>query len=251
MSNNNNNNINSANSQSLSSNTNTKHNFMLNSGGHHHHHMTNGLDLMRNNLTTLTNLYNQNHYINALSSGSSSICASSSNAPLLNCNSGSSANSTQSSSFMTASHMPPPQTSSSSHDTNHMDFDEQDENDADFLVSTSSNLEFLKAHSLFNTTPLNYYPSLNLTKGVSKLDLKMPLEDPPPYDTDASTSQQQQQQQAVASVSITTANQASLTPRGSILNGSTAISPKSSLFDYRFSTFLPPSFPKPLHHELI
>ncbi|CAF0766270.1 unnamed protein product [Brachionus calyciflorus] len=35
------------------------------------------------------------------------------------------------------------------------------EEDDDFLVSTSSNLEFLKTHSLFNSTPLNYYPSLN------------------------------------------------------------------------------------------
>lgn len=34
------------------------------------------------------------------------------------------------------------------------------EEDDDFLVSTSSNLEFLKTHSLFNSTPLNYYPSL-------------------------------------------------------------------------------------------
>lgn len=35
------------------------------------------------------------------------------------------------------------------------------EEDEDFLVSTSSNLEFLKAHSMFNSTPLNYYPSIN------------------------------------------------------------------------------------------
>jgi hypothetical protein len=37
----------------------------------------------------------------------------------------------------------------------------EEEDDEDFLVSTSSNLEFLKTHSLFNSTPLNYYPSLN------------------------------------------------------------------------------------------
>ncbi|RNA43021.1 hypothetical protein BpHYR1_008534 [Brachionus plicatilis] len=35
------------------------------------------------------------------------------------------------------------------------------EENEDFLVSTSSNLEFLKAHSMFNSTPLNYYPSIN------------------------------------------------------------------------------------------
>ncbi len=39
-----------------------------------------------------------------------------------------------------------------------------DEMDArDFITSTSSNLEFLKQHSLFNTTPLNYYPTPSLT----------------------------------------------------------------------------------------
>ena len=44
-----------------------------------------------------------------------------------------------------------------------MGFDEQDEND--FIVTTSSNLEFLKTHSLFNQTPLNFYPSLSMPKG--------------------------------------------------------------------------------------
>ena len=237
--------VNTTNSQSLSSNTN-KNSFMLSSGsGTNHMTNGNGLDIMRNNLTTLTNLYNQNHYMNAMSSGSSSICAS--NAPLLHCNS-SSANSTQSSSFLT-SHLPNHQQPSLElNHMNNLDFDEQDETDVDFLVSTSSNLEFLKAHSLFNTTPLNYYPSLNLTKGASKLDLKMPLEDPPPY-SDAPS-----QQQTISTMSNSTSNnnnnQASLTPHGSILNGSTTLSPKSSIFDYRFSTFLPPTFPKH-HHELI
>jgi hypothetical protein len=39
------------------------------------------------------------------------------------------------------------------------------ENSDDFLLNTSSNLEYLKAQSLFKTTPLNYYPSLNLNPG--------------------------------------------------------------------------------------
>jgi len=42
--------------------------------------------------------------------------------------------------------------------------DTDDETDpGDFISSTTSNLEFLKTHSLFNSTPLNYYPTLGLT----------------------------------------------------------------------------------------
>ena len=228
---------------------------------------SNQSDMLRSNLTTLTNLYNQSHYMNALSSsGSNSVCASS-NAPLLN--GSSSTNTTQSSSFMTHLHQQQLDMNNVNVNLNDLDFDEQDETDADFLVSTSSNLEFLKAHSLFNTTPLNYYPTLNLPIGTTSstnttassskeicfdhnlflfdlkclnlnVDLKMPREDPPPYSD----------HQTAAAIGTTpnSTNQTSLTPRGSV-NGSSALSPKSTIFDYRFSTFLPPTFPK--HHELI
>lgn len=199
-------------------------------------HSNNG-SLMATDLQKRVNLNSlyASHYMTALSSGSSSICASS-NAPLLHCNS-SSANSTQSS-YMNGPNQHQHELMNNLNllntiNQNDLDFDEEDETDcADFLVSTSSNLEFLKAHSLFNTTPLNYYPSLNLTNGPS---LKMATEEPPAYSSN--------DKQKVSQI------QANLTPRGSI-NGSTTLSPKSSsLFDYRFSTFLPTTFPK--HHDLI
>jgi hypothetical protein len=107
-----------------------------------------------------------------------------------------------------------------------LDFDEQNENEEDFIVSTSSNLEFLKAHSLFNTTPLNYYPTLNM---------KLSLEEP----------QKTEQQASLANSSSNQINANSIA-------GSTAAATSSNaanLLDYRFSTFLPPLFVK--NHELI
>lgn len=48
----------------------------------------------------------------------------------------------------------------------------------DFISTTSTNLEFLKAHSLFDSTPLNYYPQTTI-KDSNSLQ-------PPPYSVDSS-----------------------------------------------------------------
>ena len=70
----------------------------------------------------------------------------------------------------------------------------------------------------------------------------MPLEDPPPY-TDTQ----------VAQTSSHTASAAPLTPNIQVNPcSSVAMSPnKSNLFDYRFSTFLPPVFTAKLNQDMI
>ena len=102
------------------------------------------------------------HYMNhAMSSGSSSVCTS---LLLNNLNHLNSANTTQS--FVVNSHMNENLNNVNGYGDEAPGDDEDDDEDpteGDFIVSTTSNLEFLKAHSLFNSTPLNYYPSLTLT----------------------------------------------------------------------------------------
>lgn len=88
----------------------------------------------------------------------------------------------------------------------------EEDDEADFIVSTSSNLEFLKTHSLFNSTPLNYYPSLT----AANKNQKPLIEEPPTY-SDSQMSQPAQ---------IQTSNQ---------LN-------TNNVVDFRFSTFLPPIY---------
>lgn len=227
-----------AHSRHLNENINTNsisNSFMLNnhsSGGTGSDHIQR--TLLSNNLANLNSLYSQTNYINAISSGSSSICAS--NAPLLHANLNS-ANSTHSS-FLTnnsqqqynnLNNLTEHSYHLNAHNANlaDLDFDEQNENEEDFIVSTSSNLEFLKAHSLFNTTPLNYYPTLNM---------KLSLEEP----------QKTEQQQ------VNLANSSSNQINANSIAGSTAAATSSNaanLLDYRFSTFLPPLFVK--NHELI
>ena len=226
-----------AHSRHLNENINTNsisNSFMMNnhsSGGAGSDHIQR--TLLSNNLANLNSLYSQTNYINAISSGSSSICAS--NAPLLHANLNS-ANSTHSS-FLTnnsqqqynnLNNLTEHSYHLNAHNANlaDLDFDEQNENEEDFIVSTSSNLEFLKAHSLFNTTPLNYYPTLNM---------KLSLEEP----------QKTEQQASLANSSSNQINANSIA-------GSTAAATSSNaanLLDYRFSTFLPPLFVK--NHELI
>lgn len=108
----------------------------------------------------------------------------------------------------------------------------------DFIVNTSSNLEFLKAHSLFNTTPLNYYPSLNAgpsatgacrTPNKSKLST---VDEPPPYpDSHLNTT---------SSTNMTTVTMSS---------NSQQSQQHQQHLDLRFSTFLPPLFIK--NHDFI
>ena len=96
--------------------------------------------------------------MNAISSGSSST------ALLLNNNNNNSGNTTHSS-FSIGSNTNFNQLQQHlNFNDNDMQFDEQDEqDDRDFIVTTSSNLEFLKSQSLFNSTPLNYYPTLPIS----------------------------------------------------------------------------------------
>jgi len=110
------------------------------------------------------------HYMNnAMSSGSSSVCTS---VLLNNLNANAnSANTTQSFVFNSQN------LGSNGPNLNFInDFekdnlaDTDDETDpGDFISSTTSNLEFLKSHSLFNSTPLNYYPTLGLTGKKTKI----------------------------------------------------------------------------------
>lgn len=74
---------------------------------------------------------------------------------------------------------------------NEIDVDDDDEDDEeaileppppmpptnDFISTTSTNLEFLKTHSLFDSTPLNYYP-----QPIKDNSLQPP---PPPYSVDS------------------------------------------------------------------
>jgi len=159
-------------------------------------------------------------YINAMSSGSGSICAS--HTPLLQSN----LNSTQSS-FMT-------HTTNNNNNTMNPHQMMNLEDNEDFLTSTSSNLEFLKTHSLFNTTPLNYYPSMTLTSS-----LKAPttiIEDPPTY-TDS---------QSLFKKPLNSFLHGSSTNEQTLLNPPTTFTQQQqqNMLDYRFSTFLPPVFIK-------
>ncbi len=107
------------------------------------------------------------HYMNnAMSSGSSSVCTS---LLLNNLNANaSSANTTQSFVFNSQNLSSSGANGPNLNLINDFDkdnlVDTDDETDpGDFISSTTSNLEFLKTHSLFNSTPLNYYPTLGLT----------------------------------------------------------------------------------------
>lgn len=107
--------------------------------------------------------------------------------------------------------------------TNHIDMSHQDVHDdddddddifdppppmpTDFISTTSSNLDFLKTHSLFDSTPLNFYPQLGAA--ATSADHR-----PPPY--------------SVAPNNITVDSRQSH---------------NLSLTDYRFSTFVPSNVP--------
>jgi hypothetical protein len=164
-------------------------------------------------------------YMNAMSSGSGSICAS--HTPLLQSN----LNSTQSS-FMTHTTTNNNNNNNNNNSTNPLQMMNLEDND-DFLMSTSSNLEFLKTHSLFNTTPLNYYPSMTLASS-----LKAPttiIEDPPNYSDSQSLFKKPLNSFLHGSTNEQT-----------LLNPSTTFNQQQpqNMLDYRFSTFLPPVFHK-------
>lgn len=103
------------------------------------------------------------------------------------------------------------------------DDDDEDESDLleqmnenDYIMNTSSNLEFLKAHSLFNkTAPLNFYPSLSMPPVEANIK---------PISTNDSSQHQHQ------TVVVNTPNK---------LNLNASMSSSSSGVDLRFSTFLP------------
>lgn len=129
----------------------------------------------RNSANTTTSSANLNqhpiysnlpgHY-NAISSGSSSVCTS---LLLNNLNQLNSANTTQSLVFNNLSNennndsSKPVNLNLLSDLVNNEDNTDDEIEPHDFITSTSSNLEFLKQHSLFNSTPMNYYPTLGLT----------------------------------------------------------------------------------------
>jgi hypothetical protein len=138
--------------------------------------------------------HNHHNYMNSLSCGSAMTANM-----LLNINSASSANTTHTSLTATSMHH---------HNINEnivdLEFDENEENEDDFIMYTNNNLEFLKTQSLFGASaPLNFYPSLKI-----KSSTKSPIDDPPAYNTNSSH---------LASQNLT---------------------------DFRFSTFLPPIYSK-------
>ena len=161
-----------------------------------------------------------NSYINALSSGSGSGSGSTC-ALLLNSNLNLT-NTTQSSYLNNLN-----QNINIINNFGELNFDENDENDdddeTDFIVSTSSNLEFLKSHSLFNTTPLNYYPSLTGKKDTKTIEIR--------------TNQLSQISNSLQSPLLN--NTSISTPTTTTVSGTT-----NNLIDFRFSTFLPTTYVK-------
>ncbi len=59
--------------------------------------------------------------------------------------------------------MPSLNQSQQQHNKPLFDFKERDilSNDGDFIMFTSNNLDYLKAHSAFNSSQLNFYPTLS------------------------------------------------------------------------------------------
>jgi hypothetical protein len=136
-------------------------------------------------------------------------------------------------------------------------------NEEDYILSMSSNLEFLKAHSLFNkTAPLNFYPSMGGANPIagnpltpSKKDFSSRLDGMSNFTNfnqllpTSPRAQQQQHHQAMSIYSDAT-NMKNLTTRlvtpNSVGGGSAgdSNSSSSSTVDFRFSTFLPPIYTK-------
>jgi hypothetical protein len=107
--------------------------------------------------------------------------------------------------------------------------------DPDYIISTSSNLEFLKAHSLFNKTSLNYYPPLlninNNNNNSDRIDVKIDSSN-----SISKTSHQPLSTLATLSESKSVNTQLILPHH----NQPNQNSSNSSVVDFRFSTFLPP-----------
>lgn len=144
--------------------------------------------------------HNHHNYMNSMSCGSAMTANM-----LLNINSASSANTTHTSLTATSMHH---------HNINEnivdLEFDENEENEDDFIMYTSNNLEFLKTQSLFGASaPLNFYPSLIKSSKI-KSSTKSPIDEPPAYNTNSNLLSQ-------------------------------------NLTDFRFSTFLPPIYSKSEH----
>jgi hypothetical protein len=148
-------------SSSSTINSNIRNNLMLSN-------RSSNLSDLLSHRNTFSQLHHQQHlhhqaYMNAMSSGSNSTTAL-----LLNNNSGNTTHTSFSSGSNTNFQLQPHLNFTDN--TNDLQFDEQEEqDDRDFIVTTSSNLEFLKSQSLFNSTPLNYYPSLPMSSNSSKL----------------------------------------------------------------------------------
>ena len=104
-------------------------------------------------------------------------------------------------------------------------------NEEDYIMSTSSNLEFLKAHSLFSKTPLNYYPSLNsanvLSNGKNKQS-EVKLE--------PNESQNLPISPKLQTLTIYSEGTNSKNFNTQLVNSANAA------LDFRFSTFLPPTY---------
>lgn len=134
----------------------------------------NNQNLNKDNVNSIYSSGPSHYMTNAMSSGSSSVCTS---LLLNNLNNINSANTTQS--FVFNNQLPENPNSNQNiiindlyteKDENEEDDDSENETDqGDFISSTTSNLEFLKNHSLFNSQPMNYYPTLGLSSALSKL----------------------------------------------------------------------------------